>query len=74
MLTSSIIDFEGNSNYSLNVIILLEPIPCFHFINIILYILKTVIEKLQCQTMVSQGMVAINDPQIPIYMPFLDEL
>ena len=38
MLTSSIIDAERISNYSLNEIILLVPIPYLHFITRILYI------------------------------------
>ena len=36
MLTSSIIDVERISNDPLNVTILLVPIPCFHFGNIMI--------------------------------------
>ena len=45
MLTSSIIDVEINYNYLLNAIISLVPIPCFHCVNIMLYIWKLIIEK-----------------------------
>ena len=45
MLTSSIIDIERKSNYSLNVIISLRPITCFYFVTIMLYILKVMIAK-----------------------------
>ena len=38
MLVSSIIDVERFSNYSLNVIIPLGPIPYFHSVIIIIYI------------------------------------
>ena len=40
ILTSSIIDVERNFNSSLNLIILLGPIICFHFVTIMLYIKK----------------------------------
>ena len=43
ILTSSIIDIETNSNYSLNVIISIGPITCSHFYIILLYMLKAVI-------------------------------
>ena len=32
------------------------------------------LKKLQCQTVIGQEIVAINDLQIPIYMHFLVEL
>ena len=38
MLTSSIIDVEMNYNSSLNQIIPLVPIPCFHFDTKMVYI------------------------------------
>ena len=45
MLTSSIIDIERNSNSSLNIIISLGPIPCFHYVTKMLYIWKVIISK-----------------------------
>ena len=45
MLTSSIIDVERNYNSSLNVIISLGPIPCFHFFTRMLYTRKVIISK-----------------------------
>ena len=45
MLTSSISDVEINYNSSLNVIVPLGSIPCFHLFTIMLYIWKVVIEK-----------------------------
>ena len=45
MLASFIIDFERNYYYSLNLIISLGPIPCFHFVTRMLYILKLFIAK-----------------------------
>ena len=65
MLTSSISDILRNSNYSLNLIISLGPIPCLHFVTRIIYIWKVMIEKLQCQTEVYQEMAAMNYLQIP---------
>ena len=41
MLTSSIIDVELSSNSSLNEIISLGHILCFHFLTKMLYILKS---------------------------------
>ena len=38
MLISSIIDVERNYNSSLNVIMSIGPIPCFHFDTRMLYI------------------------------------
>ena len=46
MLTSSIFDVKRNYNYSLNEIISLGPITCFHYFTIILYILKVIITKI----------------------------
>ena len=43
MLTFSIIDVEINFISSLNVIISLGPITCFHFATILLYIRKLII-------------------------------
>ena len=37
MLTSYIIDVKRSSNSSFNLIIALEPIPCFHFVTRMLY-------------------------------------
>ena len=45
MLTSSIIDVDREYNSPLNVIISLGPTTCFHFLTIMLYILKVVIAK-----------------------------
>ena len=45
MLTSSIIYAEINPNSSLNVILLLGPIPCFHFVTRFSYIWKLIIAK-----------------------------
>ena len=45
MLTSYIIDVERNYNSSLNIIILLGPIPLFHFVTRMLYTIKVIIEK-----------------------------
>ena len=46
MLTSSIFDVKRNYNYSLNEIISLGPITCFHYFTRILYILKVIITKI----------------------------
>ena len=43
MLNIYIINVERNSSYSLNVIISLGPITCFHFVNIMLYMWKVII-------------------------------
>ena len=45
MITNYIIDVEINYNYSLNVIIPLGSIPCFHFNTITVYIWKLVIAR-----------------------------
>ena len=45
MLTISIIDVERDYNYSLNIILSLGPIPCFHFVTRMLYIRKVIISK-----------------------------
>ena len=45
MLTSSIIDAEIIYNHSLNVILSLGPIKCFHLVTKILYIWKLIIAK-----------------------------
>ena len=45
ILISSIIDVEINSNFSLDVIISIVTIPCFHFDTIMWYIWKVIIEK-----------------------------
>ena len=45
MLTSSKINEERNSNYSLNVIISLGTITSFYFVTILLYILKVNLAK-----------------------------
>ena len=74
MLTSYIIDVERNYNNSLNLIISLGTVPCLHFVTIMVYIRKVIIAKIQCQTVVGQEMVAINDLKIPIYMHCLIEL
>ena len=74
MLNSYIIAVEINYNSSLNLIISLVPIPCFRFVTRMLYTWKVIIEKLKCQTVVGQEMVAINDLQITTYMHFLVEL
>ena len=42
----------------------------FYYYNAI-YLKGDYLQKLQCQTVVGQEMVAINDLQIPIYMHFL---
>ena len=74
MLISSVIDVERNYNYLLNIITSLGPIPYFHFVTKMLYIWKVIIEKLQCQTVVGQEILAINDLQIPINKHFLVQL
>ena len=43
ILTSFTTDVEINCNYSLNAIISLEPIPCFHFVTIMLYMWRVII-------------------------------
>ena len=45
ILISYIIDVEINCNYSLNLIISLEPIPYFYFFTRMLYIWKVIIAK-----------------------------
>ena len=45
MLTSSIIDAERNYNNSLNPIVSLGLISCFHFVTRMLYIQIAIIEK-----------------------------
>ena len=70
MLTSYIMYTERNSNPSFNIVISLGTIPCFNFVTRMLYIWKSMIKKLQCQTGVDQEMVTINDLQIPINIHF----
>ena len=74
MLISSKIEVERSSSFSLNGMMSIGLITCLHFDTIMLYIWKHYLQKLQCQTVVGQELVAINDLQIPIYMHFLVKL
>ena len=70
MLVSYTISVEPFYNYSMNVIISLEPIPCLNYVTIFYKYEWKILQKLQHLTEVDQEMVAINDQQIPIYVPF----
>ena len=70
MFVRSIIVTEIFSNFSLNIVISLLNILCFHSVTIFLYIQKEITAKIQDMAMVDQQIVAINDQQIPIYIIF----
>ena len=68
MLVSSIIAVEYFYNSSLDLIISLGPIPCFHSVAIFYISEKKLLKKLQHLNVVDQEMLAMNDQKIPIYM------